>query len=100
MKKNVGDTDRILRFVAGIALLSLLFILEGSARYVGLVGIVMIATAAMRFCPAYPLLGINTCCSKDGENKGGSCCGGGACGKAEEPVAESEKADSEEDKAA
>lgn len=76
MKQNVGKIDRIVRVVAGLALLSLLFILEGSARYIGLIGIIPLATAAMGFCPLYCPLKINTCCTKDGEK---ACCGGGAC---------------------
>lgn len=76
MKQNVGKTDKIVRIIAGLVLLSLLFVLEGSARWIGLIGIVPLATAAMGFCPLYPLVGMNTCCAKDGEK---ACCGGGAC---------------------
>ncbi len=61
MTANVGGTDRILRIVVGIVLLSLLFVLEGNARFLGLLGLVMIATGVFRFCPAYTLLGMNTC---------------------------------------
>ena len=66
MNANVGGIDRTLRIVVGIALLSLFFILEGNARYVGLLGIVAIATGIFRFCPAYTLLGVNTCPMKKG----------------------------------
>lgn len=66
MNANVGGMDRILRIVVGVALLSLFFILEGNARYVGLLGIVAIATGVFRFCPAYSLLGVNTCSMKKG----------------------------------
>jgi len=61
MTANVGGTDRILRIVVGLVLLSLFFVLEGNARYLGLIGLVMIATGVFRFCPAYTLLGMNTC---------------------------------------
>ena len=61
MNANVGGIDRTLRIVVGIALLSLFFILEGSARYIGLIGIVVLATGVFRFCPAYTVLGVNTC---------------------------------------
>lgn len=60
-KTNVGGIDRALRIVAGLALLSLLVLLEGNARWWGLVGIVPLATGLFRFCPAYTLLGLNTC---------------------------------------
>ena len=61
MGANVGNIDRGLRVVLGIALLSLLFVLDGNARYIGLVGIVPLATALFRFCPLYTVLGIRTC---------------------------------------
>ncbi len=61
MTMNVGGIDRTIRIVAGIALLSLFFILDGSARYWGLIGLVPLATGLFRFCPAYTLLGVNTC---------------------------------------
>jgi hypothetical protein len=61
MKPNVGSIDRVVRIILGIALLSLLFILEGNARWFGLIGIVPLMTATMRFCPLYAVLGMNTC---------------------------------------
>ena len=61
MNANVGGIDRILRIVAGIAILSLFFVLEGNARYWALIGIVPILTGTFRFCPAYLPFGINTC---------------------------------------
>lgn len=59
MKANVGGTDRVLRLILGILLLGL-FLLDGNVKYFGVLGIILIATAAMRFCPFYPLLKINT----------------------------------------
>lgn len=61
MTANVGGIDRILRIVVGIALLSLFFVLEGNARYWGLVGLLPLATGVFRFCPAYTLFGLKTC---------------------------------------
>lgn len=61
MKVNVGGIDRVLRILIGIALLSLVFVLEGNARWLGLVGILPLATGLFRFCPAYALFGLNTC---------------------------------------
>jgi len=61
MKTNVGKLDRIFRLLAGVALLSLLFVLESPWKWVGLLGIVYIATALARWCPAYSVMGINTC---------------------------------------
>jgi hypothetical protein len=51
----------VIRIVVGIALLSLFFVLEGSARYLGFIGLVMLATGVFRFCPAYTLFGLSTC---------------------------------------
>ena len=61
MKANVGNADRVIRIVAGILILSAVFLVEGNARWFGLIGIVPLATALIRWCPAYGLLGMNTC---------------------------------------
>jgi len=61
MSKNVGTIDRALRVVAGLALLSLLFVAEGSLRWLGLAGAVLLVTGVFSFCPAYRLVGLNTC---------------------------------------
>jgi len=61
MKTNVGNLDRTLRVLFGIALLSLLYFGEEPLKWLGLIGIVPIATGLMRFCPLYPVFGINTC---------------------------------------
>lgn len=60
MKANVGTADRIIRIVLGLILLSLLFILDGGIKYIGLLGIVLLLTAIIGFCPLYPLFKINT----------------------------------------
>jgi hypothetical protein len=67
MKVNVGGIDRLLRIVAGLALLSLFFVLQGNARYWGLLGLVFLVTGVVRFCPAYTLLGVNTCPKDQGK---------------------------------
>jgi len=63
MKCNVGATDRTVRFVLGIVLLLLAFTgLSGAAAWVaGILGVVFLVTAAIRFCPLYLIFGINTC---------------------------------------
>jgi hypothetical protein len=61
MEANVGGADRVVRIVVGIALLSLFFLLEGNARWWGLVGVVLVATGLLRWCPAYLPFGIKTC---------------------------------------
>jgi hypothetical protein len=61
MKANVGGIDRAVRILAGLGILSLVFVLESSARYWGLVGLLPLATGVFGFCPAYALFGLNTC---------------------------------------
>jgi hypothetical protein len=61
MKANVGGIDRILRIVAGLAILSLVFVLEGGARWWGLVGLVPLLTGLTRWCPLYAPFGLKTC---------------------------------------
>jgi len=61
MKANVGEIDKGIRIVAGLVLLALVFVLEGSARWWGLIGVVPLATGLMGYCPLYALLGINSC---------------------------------------
>ncbi|TVP90344.1 MAG: DUF2892 domain-containing protein [Pseudomonadaceae bacterium] len=63
MTPNVGTIDRVLRIVAGLILIALA--LTGVIGWWGYIGILPLATGVFRFCPAYPLLGINTC----GKNK-------------------------------
>ena len=50
----------------GIVLVAMFFLLEGPARYVGLVGLVALGTGLFSFCPLYSVLGINTCPMKKG----------------------------------
>lgn len=61
MKTNVGGIDKAVRIIAGLVLLSLIFILDGTARWWGLVGIVPLLTGTLGWCPLYTLLGLDTC---------------------------------------
>lgn len=56
---NEHPIERALRIVIGLSLLALVFV--GPQTYWGLVGLVPLATGLFGFCPAYPLLGLNTC---------------------------------------
>ena len=60
MLKNMGTIDRGIRAIVGVVLLVLLFTLQGGIRYIGLLGIVMLFTAAVGYCPAYRPFGIRT----------------------------------------
>ena len=60
MTKNVGSTDKIARIAVGAILI--LLALFGTIGWWGwIIGVVLIATGLMNWCPAYTLLGINTC---------------------------------------
>ncbi len=59
MRKNVGGIDKGLRIAAGLALLALGAF--GPLGWWGLIGLVPLATGLMGSCPAYSLLGMNTC---------------------------------------
>ncbi|MGI6247056.1 MAG: YgaP family membrane protein [Pseudochelatococcus sp.] len=68
MTGNVGGIDRILRIVAGLVVLSLVFVLEGDMRWWGLVGLVPLATGLFSFCPLYSLFGFSSCPLKGRRN--------------------------------
>ena len=57
--KNTGTVDRVIRVLAGIAILSLTVI--GPQTLWGLIGLVPLITGAIGFCPAYKLFGLSTC---------------------------------------
>lgn len=59
MKKNIGSVERVIRVIAGIAILSLAFV--GPQSPWAYLGIIPLATGLMGWCPAYALLGISTC---------------------------------------
>ena len=68
MKPNVGTVDRVIRAIVGIALVAayLLELIQGTIGIIALVvGVMLLITAALRWCPPYSLLGINTG-AKDG----------------------------------
>lgn len=58
MKPNEGAVDRILRIVAGLAVLSLAFV--GPQTPWAWLGVIPLLTGIIGFCPLYALLGINT----------------------------------------
>ena len=58
MNCNVGGFDRVLRVVAGLALL--LLAVTGVVGVWGYIGVVPLVTGLFRFCPAYRILGVDT----------------------------------------
>jgi len=60
MKKNVGNTERIVRIVAGLAVLSLLFIVDGNLKYLGFIGLIPLVTGILGYCPLYAIFKFST----------------------------------------
>ena len=74
MEKNIGDIERLIRVVAGLAIISLFFF--GPKTPWALLGIVPVVTGLAGWCPPYTLLGINTRKKSEysKEEKGNCCC--------------------------
>ncbi|MGD8784749.1 MAG: DUF2892 domain-containing protein [Thioalkalispiraceae bacterium] len=60
MQQNMGKLDVAIRYILGIVLLAIVVLAEGPWRWVGLIGIIPIATAVINWCPIYRLFGIST----------------------------------------
>lgn len=64
---NVGGTDRALRFIIGVAALSIAFAALGVSRgevagiVVAIIGSLMLFTSIVGFCPAYVPFKLSTC---------------------------------------
>ncbi len=58
MKKNIGNAERIVRVVIGLAILGLAFI--GPKSPWAYLGVLPILTGVVGWCPPYTLLGIST----------------------------------------
>ena len=55
---NVGNIDRAVRILLGIALIGLAA--SGTIGYWGYIGIVLLLTGVVALCPLYTLLGLRT----------------------------------------
>jgi hypothetical protein len=67
MLQNVGTFDRVIRIVAGLALIA--GSLLGVIGVWGWIGVVVLATGIFRFCPAYLPFGLSTCAPKSAGTK-------------------------------
>ena len=64
MKKNMGSTDRIIRFLLAAVFAYLYFagIVTGTFGIILVVlGAIFVITSLVSFCPLYALVGLNTC---------------------------------------
>jgi len=65
MGRNVGSVDKTIRLIAGIALLALAFLgLGGLSTTAGIVaavvGVILLATGLLNFCPLFKIFGISS----------------------------------------
>ena len=58
MKQNIGTVDRVVRIVLGLAIAAAGIYFR---NWLGLIAIIPLATAVVRFCPLYLPFGISTC---------------------------------------
>ncbi len=65
MIRNVGKIDKNVRIAAGAALLliGILLVVQSNmlGLLLGLVGVVLLGTGFMNFCPIYRVVGMSTC---------------------------------------
>lgn len=73
MSCNVGSIERVVRILLGAALLAVAFfhVVTGTLAIVAYVlGAIAAITGLVGFCPAWALLGINTCAAKQAKAGG------------------------------
>jgi O-antigen ligase len=59
MTRNLASWDRMARFVLGALLVVLA--LTGTVGVWGFLGVILLGTAFVNFCPIYRVLGLKTC---------------------------------------
>jgi O-antigen ligase len=59
ISRNLASWDRIARFVVGAFLV--IGALTGTVGAWGWIGVILLATAGMNFCPIYKVFGFKTC---------------------------------------
>jgi hypothetical protein len=50
---NIGTTERIIRIAVGATLLGLLLVSKSPWRWIGLIGLIPLATGLIGWCPFY-----------------------------------------------
>lgn len=58
MKLNMGTIDKVVRIIAGLALVALT--LSGTIGVWGWIGIIPLATGVAGYCPLYQIIGMDT----------------------------------------
>lgn len=59
MKTNEGTLDRLLRILAGAALVALAIV--GPKTQLGWLGLIPLLTGLIGYCPIYQIFGLSTC---------------------------------------
>ena len=65
MKKNVGQIDRVIRIIAGLAILGAGYYFKS---WWGIVGFGPLITAWLGYCPAYQPFGFSTCAASSDQS--------------------------------
>ena len=60
LEQNVGTADRVVRLIAGVILLSLVFTTDGHLRWLGLIGIFPVLSAASGVCFLYRVCNVSS----------------------------------------
>lgn len=66
MKKNVGSLDKVLRWVIGLVIIALGILFQS---WWGLIGILLLLTGSIGWCPLYLPFGLSTCKVDPNEKK-------------------------------
>ena len=67
MKKNIGNTDKLIRLMLALLVAVLYYtgVISGTfAIILGVIAVVLVVTSMVSFCGLYTILGINTCKTK------------------------------------
>ena len=59
MTRNLGNLDRMARLILGALLIALAAL--GSIGAWGYIGVILVGTAFINFCPIYRVIGLKTC---------------------------------------
>lgn len=64
MKKNMGNSDKLVRLLIAVVIAILYYtkVIDGTVAIVLMaVGIILLLTSLLNFCPLYKIFGLNTC---------------------------------------
>ncbi|MFH1118383.1 MAG: DUF2892 domain-containing protein [Bacteroidota bacterium] len=67
MKKNIGNTDKLIRLVIALVIAVLYFfnLISGTLAIVlGIIALAMVITSLLNFCGLYAIFGCSTCKTK------------------------------------